>query len=119
VPVIAILTLVGSYAIRNNFLDVILMIIFGVIGFAIRRLGFTGPPIVLGLVLGPLMETGFVQAYLKGQAYAHPWFALFDSPLSWVLISMCLVSFLWPYFGPIKARLKGNSGGRSKQQPRQ
>jgi putative tricarboxylic transport membrane protein len=109
VPGIAILTMVGSYAIRNNFLDVILMLLFGIIGFGLRRLGFTGPPIVLGLILGPLMETGLVQAYLSGQRYASPWFALFVNPLSWILIAMCLFSFLWPYFGPIKARLKGNS----------
>lgn len=115
VPGIAILTLVGSYAIRNNFLDVILMLLFGIIGFGLRRLGFTGPPIVLGLVLGPLMETGLVQAYLTGQRYASPWFALFVNPISWVLITLCLFSFLWPYFGAIKARLKGNSGVRSEQ----
>lgn len=108
VPGIAILTMVGSYAIRNNFLDVILMLIFGVIGFGMRRLGFTAPPIVLGLILGPLMETGLVQAYLGGQAYASPWFALFVNPISWILIAMSLFSFLWPYLGPIKARLQGN-----------
>jgi putative tricarboxylic transport membrane protein len=117
VPGIAILTLVGSYAIRNNFLDVILMLLFGLIGFGLRRLGFSGPPIVLGLILGPLMETGLVQAYLTGQRFSSPWFALFVNPLSWVLIAMCLFSFLWPYFGSIKVRLKGDSGATSKEQP--
>lgn len=106
VPGIAILTIIGSYAIRNNFLDVILMLIFGVIGFGMRRLGFTAPPIVLGLILGPLMETGLVQAYLTGKAYASPWFALFVNPISWVLIAMSLFSFLWPYFGAFRKRLK-------------
>ena len=110
VPGIAILTMIGSYAIRNNFLDVILMLVFGVIGFFMRRFGFTGPPIVLGLILGPLMETGLVQAYLQGKAYASPWFALFVNPLSWVLIAMSIFSFAWPYIGPMKARLKANGG---------
>jgi putative tricarboxylic transport membrane protein len=108
VPGIAILTIIGSYAIRNNYLDVILMLVFGVIGFFIRRLGFTGPPIVLGLILGPLMETGLVQALLMGKGYDSPWFVLFVNPISWVLIAMSIFSFMWPYFGPIKARMMGN-----------
>jgi len=116
VPGIAILTMVGSYAIRNNFLDVILMLVFGVIGFGIRRLGFTAPPIVLGLILGPLMETGLVQAYLSGKAYASPWFALFVNPISWVLIAMSLFSFLWPYFGAFRGRLKVNGGSQTSTQ---
>jgi putative tricarboxylic transport membrane protein len=102
VPGIAILTIVGSYAIRNNFTDVILMLLFGVAGFGLRHLGFTAPPIVLGLILGPIMEMGLVQSYLIGQAYATPWLALFVNPLSWILIAMSLFSFLWPYFGSMK-----------------
>jgi len=114
VPGIAILTMVGSYAIRNNFLDVILMLLFGVIGFGLKRLGFTGPPIVLGLILGPLMETGLVQAYLTGQRFTSPWFALFVNPISWILIAMSIFSFLWPYFGSILKWLKGI--GHSREQ---
>jgi putative tricarboxylic transport membrane protein len=108
VPGIAILTMVGSYAIRNNFLDVILMLLFGFIGFGLRRLNFSAAPIVLGLILGPLMETGLVRAYLMGMGYASPWFTLFVNPMSWVLIALCAISFLWPYFGAMKERLQGS-----------
>ena len=58
IPGIGILTIVGSYAIRNNYTDVLLMLVFGVIGFGLRYLGFHGAPIVLGLILGPIMEAG-------------------------------------------------------------
>ncbi len=102
VPGIGILTIVGSYAIRNNYTDVILMLLFGIAGFGLRFLGFTGPPIVLGLILGPIMEAGLVQTYLMGQAYSSPWFALFVNPISWVLIAMSLLSLLWPYMAPLK-----------------
>jgi putative tricarboxylic transport membrane protein len=112
VPGIGILTIVGSYAIRNNYTDVILMLLFGIAGFGLRYLGFTGPPIVLGLILGPIMEAGLVQTYLMGQAYASPWFALFVNPISWVLIAMSLISLLWPYMGSLKQRLgKPRRGG--------
>jgi len=114
VPGIAILTMVGSYAIRNNYLDVILMLLFGVIGFGLRRLGFAAPPIVLGLILGPLMETGLVQTLLTGQRFTSPWFALVVNPISWILIAMSIFSFLWPYFGSILKWLKGI--GHSREQ---
>jgi len=112
VPGIGILTIVGSYAIRNNYTDVILMLLFGLIGFALRYLGFHGAPIVLGLILGPIMEEGLVQAYLTGMGYAWPYTTLFINPLSWVLIVLCLFSFLWPYFGHLKRMLRRVSGGK-------
>jgi putative tricarboxylic transport membrane protein len=111
VPAIAILTIVGAYAIRNNFTDVILMMLFGIIGFGLRHLGFTAPPIVLGLILGPIMETGLVQSYLIGQTYATPWLALVANPLSWVLILLCGFSFLWPYIGVVKRFVQKPASG--------
>lgn len=110
VPGIGILTIVGSYAIRNNYTDVILMLLFGIAGFGLKALGFTGPPIVLGLILGPIMEAGLVQTYLMGQGYASPWLALFVNPISWVLIGMSLLSLLWPYMGTLKRRLGRRHG---------
>ncbi|WP_211254006.1 tripartite tricarboxylate transporter permease [Pelobacter seleniigenes] len=110
IPGIGILTIVGSYAIRNNYTDVLLMLIFGVIGFGLRYLGFHGAPIVLGLILGPIMEEGLVQSYLMGQGNAWPYVTLFTSPLSWVLIAFCLMSFFWPYLGHIKRFLRRPTG---------
>lgn len=110
VPGIGILTIVGSYAIRNNFTDVILMLGFGFAGYALRSLGFQAAPIVLGLILGPIMETGLVQAYLTGGAYSWPWMALFVNPISWVLIGMSILSFLWPYFGDLKKKFQKPEG---------
>lgn len=113
VPGIAILTIIGSYAIRSNYTDVILMLVFGLIGFALRYLKFQGAPIVLGLILGPIMEEGLVQSYLMGQGYSWPYKTLFINPLSWVLIAMSLFSFLWPYMGNIKRRMETPAGTES------
>ena len=114
VPGIGILTIIGAYAIRNNYTDVMLMLTFGLAGFALRYLGFHGAPIVLGLILGPIMEEGLVQSYLMGQGYSWPYTTLFINPLSWVLIGMCLFSFLWPYFGHLKKRIIPNGFGNSE-----
>jgi len=55
-PIIALLCVIGSYALQNSYLDVGIMMIFGVVGFILREFGIKPPPIILGLILGPLAE---------------------------------------------------------------
>src|SRR3546814_5568570 len=62
------MTVIGSYAIRNNIADVVVMIVLGVFGWGLGRFGFAVSPIVLGLILGAIAEQGFVQAWTIGAA---------------------------------------------------
>ncbi|MCJ7830521.1 MAG: tripartite tricarboxylate transporter permease, partial [Desulfobacterales bacterium] len=55
-PIILTLCVVGSYALSNNMADVWIMLICGVVGYKMREYGFAAAPIVLGLVLGELIE---------------------------------------------------------------
>ncbi len=61
-PLIMLLAVIGSYAIRNNIFDVYLMLGIGVFVFFARRLGLHPGPIGLGLILGPIIEPSLVQA---------------------------------------------------------
>lgn len=97
VPTVAFMTMLGSYALRNNPTDVILMIALGVLGFVLRELNFHPAPIVLGLILGAIAETGFVQAMLIGQARPTPWTILFTNTLSQVLIALVFVFLIGPF----------------------
>ncbi|WP_281242079.1 tripartite tricarboxylate transporter permease [Lentibacillus persicus] len=65
-PSIVFLTIIGSYAIRNNFLDVALLIGFGLLAYVMKNAGFNPAPIVLGLILGPIAERGLAQSMLLG-----------------------------------------------------
>ena len=56
------MTVLGSYAIRNNLLDVWVMLIFGGIGFFLNKLSYHPAPLVLGFILGPYIEEGLVQS---------------------------------------------------------
>lgn len=96
VPTIAFLTVIGSYAIRNNISDVVIMLVLGVIGWVLSRFGFTASPIVLGLILGPIAEQGFVQGYLIGTANENVWGAFFGHPISLVIIGMIFLTTLYP-----------------------
>jgi putative tricarboxylic transport membrane protein len=55
-PVVFVLCVVGSYALAQRMFDVYVMLAFGVIGFMLRRLNFPMAPLVLGIVLGDLLE---------------------------------------------------------------
>ena len=55
-PLICVLSVIGSYAIRNNFFDIWLLLGFGIIGYFMERFKFPQAPIVLALILGPMVE---------------------------------------------------------------
>jgi TctA family transporter len=63
-PVIIAVCLIGSYSIRNNVFDVVLVTVFGVIGYLAWKLRLEFAPFVLALLLGPIMENSLRQALL-------------------------------------------------------
>ena len=56
VPAIVVFSVIGAYSIRNSMFDVLLAIVFGMVGFVFKRIRIPTAPIVLGLILGPLIE---------------------------------------------------------------
>lgn len=62
--VIVLVTMIGVYSVNNNAVDMWTMLIFGVIGYLMRKTGFDPGPLALALVLGPLLETSFRQSLL-------------------------------------------------------
>lgn len=61
-PVILLLCAVGAYSLNNNSADVLLMVLFGLLGFFLIRAGFEPAPLILGFVLGPMMEENLRRA---------------------------------------------------------
>ncbi|MFO8090303.1 MAG: tripartite tricarboxylate transporter permease [Desulfatiglandaceae bacterium] len=105
-PAIVFMTVLGSYSIRNNMVDVWIMFIFGIIGYASSKLKFHPAPIVLGLILGPFVEEGLVQSMLAGGAAGSVLSYMVLRPISGVLIALCLMSALWPLFASWRAKRK-------------
>lgn len=62
--VIVLVTMIGVYSVNNNVVDMWTMLIFGVIGYLMRKTGFDPGPLALALVLGPLLETSIRQSLL-------------------------------------------------------
>ncbi len=63
-PIILVLCIVGAYAINMNLFDVLLMIGFGFLGFALKRFSYPVAPVVLGLILRNLLESNTVRVVL-------------------------------------------------------
>ncbi len=63
-PLIILFCLIGSYSVRNNVGDVITMLIFGIIGYLMKKFRYEGAPLVLALVIGPMLEESFRQSLM-------------------------------------------------------
>lgn len=96
VPSVAFMTIIGTYAIHNNISDVVIMILIGVLGWIIGRFGYAASPIVLGLILGPIAEQGFVQAWTIGVAREDLFGMFFGRPISLGIIVFTLFSLFSP-----------------------
>lgn len=93
IPGVAALSFVAVYAVNQSAFDLVLMTAFGVVGYLMRKLGFPLAPVILGLVLGPLMEKNLRRAMaLSG----GEWGVLFDSPVALALWAAAFLSLVGP-----------------------
>ncbi|MEP7274756.1 MAG: tripartite tricarboxylate transporter permease [Betaproteobacteria bacterium] len=111
VPAIAFLTVIGSYAIQGNMDDVIVMFGTGLIGWLMSRFGFPPAPIVLGLILGPLAEQGFVQAWMIGSATGNLVGMFFFRPISLAIMAVAALTLLYPTWTRRRERQRLAGGG--------
>ena len=63
-PLILLFCLIGSYSLNNSIFDVTIMILFGCVGYLMRKFGYEGAPLVLAFVMGPLLENNLRQSLL-------------------------------------------------------
>ena len=91
-PIIFVLCVVGSFAIASRLFDVWVMLGFGILGFALRRLGYPVAPLVLGIVLGDLMEKSLRRGLVLSDGSLNPFLT---RPISVVLWITILLVVLW------------------------
>jgi len=63
-PVIVLVCLVGAYGVNNNPMDILVMVIFGVLGYFMGKFGYEPAPLVLAFVLGPMIEMSLRQSLI-------------------------------------------------------
>jgi putative tricarboxylic transport membrane protein len=100
-PGVLVLCALAAYADNNNLFDVWVMVGAGLAGYAMRGLGFSPAPLVLGLVLGPLLERSLVQALTIGRGDIRQ---LWASAPAAVMLAAAAVALLAP---PAAGALRG------------
>ena len=101
-PVIVVICAVGAYTVNNALFDVWMMLIFGIAGYALTKLGYPLPPLVLALVLGDLAEGSFRQAMLGSQGNLS---IFWSNWLVGSIMSLGLALLLWPLVSWLKGRM--------------
>ena len=94
---ILVLCIVGAFAINNSLFDVGLMLGFGFLGYVMQKAAVPPAPMVIGLILGPVMETNYLQSMLIGDGNYG---VFLQSPIAVVLLAIALLSILQatPFF---------------------
>lgn len=90
-PIIFLLSIVGSYSMRNSLFDVWLALAFGILGYFMQRYDFPASPILLALILGPMAESNLRRALIVSNGDAM---VLFTRPISAILITLAVISLV-------------------------
>lgn len=109
-PIIFVLCIVGSYAINNNFFDVGVMMVFGIIGYFMSKVEIPASPAVLGIILGPLAEKNFRTALLKSSG---SYTTFIKSPISIFFLFMIVITLLVPFIKQYKTSKSENSRNKN------
>jgi putative tricarboxylic transport membrane protein len=92
-PGVFILSVVGSYAPNQSIVDVMVMLGFGVVGFFFKRYGFSPAPLIMGLVLGKMVEETLKQSLLL---FDQDWSQFFHRPVVVTLFAITAIGLVAP-----------------------
>ena len=94
VPTLLAVSLIGSYAVRNMMVDVLISLVFGFVGYIMNKVNFSPIPLLIGLVLGDMVEKNFHRALIMSEG---SYGIFFESTIDKVLIGLIFLSLFYPY----------------------
>lgn len=103
-PMVFAFSMIGAYSLSGSFFDVWVMLIAGIVGFVMRRHGFGAAPLVMGLILGRMLEETLSQSMITMD---HEWWRLFESPIVCGFFAMAALSILWPAVSAWRRQRRG------------
>ena len=105
-PLILLFCLVGAYTVNSNIFDIYVMLVFGVLGYILRKLRYEPAPLVLAFVLGPLLEQNMRQALILSDGSMSIFFTRPLSAGSLFVALLLLLSALLPSFQKKRQRIE-------------
>ena len=107
-PLIFLFCLIGSYSLNNSLFDVFSMLVFGIIGYLMKKFHYEAAPLVMAFVLGPMLEDNVRQSLVISDGSP---LIFFSSPISGVLVSVSLLVLIFPLLLKIVKRTLRTSSG--------
>ena len=92
-PLVILFCVTGMYTVNNSVFDIWMMLLFGAMGFLMRKWAYEGAPLLLALVLGPKLEVAFRQSLM----ISHGDFGVFvNRPISMVFLFATAIFLIFP-----------------------
>lgn len=102
-PIIVVLCILGSYAISNSMFDVIVMFVFGLLGYILLKFEIPLAPLLLALILAPILEKNFMRSILISNG---DFSIFFTRPISLTVILVTLLVIIFIILGEVRKRNK-------------
>ena len=111
VPLILLMCIVGSFAITNSVNAVVIMLVGGLLGWLMEENGFPVAPVILGLVLGEMLESNFMTSMIKADGSLM---GFFSRPIAATLGVMTIVTWVWMLAVQMKPKVLSDKPKRSQ-----
>jgi putative tricarboxylic transport membrane protein len=105
-PLILLFCLIGVYSVNNNIYEVVIMILFGVVGYLMKKFAYEGAPLILAFVLSPLLENALRQSLIMSNG---DFSIFFSRPISLLLILASLFLLFLPLLPGLRKRPQGGN----------
>jgi putative tricarboxylic transport membrane protein len=102
-PIILMFCAIGAYTVHNSTFDVVMMLVFGVVGYVLKKCNYPLAPLVLAIVLGDKAEESFRQSLLASQGSLG---IFFSNGLVSSIMALGLVALFWPLIQNAFTRLR-------------
>lgn len=111
-PAVLMFICIGTYSVNNSSFEVWLVVLFGFLGYVMRILDFPAAPLLLGFVLGPLMEEHFRRAMLLSRGE----FSTFiDRPISATVMAITAILLAWGFWSALQQKKREGSDAEATQ----
>lgn len=104
-PLILLFCIIGSYSINNNIADVVIMFIFGIVGYILRKFDYEEAPLVMAFILGPILETSFRQSLIMSDGKFSIFLEKPISAVALVISALLLISSGFSYYRKAKTKI--------------
>jgi putative tricarboxylic transport membrane protein len=100
-PIVLLICLVGTYSVNSSTVELVILLVFGLLGYLFRKLDFDIAPFILAMLIGPTLEMAFRQSLMRS---AGSFSIFFNSPVACTLIALSCLLFFWNIYRVVRSK---------------